>query len=98
MTREIRDVGVILLQIIEVPEGVRYEPPDWAGPAGQRLWDLARERGWIVTGLVRSPSGGSATLTFEPKKTVTRCYSDHDEDIRTKGSCDYCRSTSPQGG
>jgi hypothetical protein len=20
------------------------------------------------------------------------CYSDHDEDIRTKGNCDYCKS------
>lgn len=26
-----------------------------------------------------------------------QCYSDHDEDIRTKGSCDYCRGTQPQG-
>lgn len=25
------------------------------------------------------------------------CYSDHDEDIRTKGSCDYCGSTRIEG-
>lgn len=30
-------------------------------------------------------------------KRVARCYSDHDEDIRTKGSCDYCRDVAPQG-
>lgn len=24
------------------------------------------------------------------------CYSDHDEDVRTKGSCDYCGSTRPE--
>ncbi len=23
------------------------------------------------------------------------CYSDHNEDIRTKGSCDYCGDTKP---
>lgn len=24
------------------------------------------------------------------------CYSDHNEDIRTKGSCDYCGGTEPE--
>lgn len=24
------------------------------------------------------------------------CYSDHDEDVRTKGSCDYCGGTDPE--
>lgn len=23
------------------------------------------------------------------------CYSDHNEDIRTKGSCDYCKGVDP---
>lgn len=31
------------------------------------------------------------------RESKTRCYSDHDEDIRTKGSCDYCRDVAPQG-
>lgn len=26
------------------------------------------------------------------------CYSDHNEDIRTKGSCDLCGGTEPEGG
>ena len=26
---------------------------------------------------------------------TARCYSDHNEDIRTKGSCDYCKGTVP---
>lgn len=26
---------------------------------------------------------------------MTTCYSDHNEDIRTKGSCDYCHGTEP---
>jgi hypothetical protein len=25
------------------------------------------------------------------------CYSDHNEDIRTKGSCDLCGGTEPEG-
>ena len=24
---------------------------------------------------------------------MTKCYSDHNEDIRIRGSCDYCKST-----
>lgn len=44
------------------------------------------------------PSDGDDDGDADDKKEsrrVARCYSDHNEDIRTKGSCDYCRSTVP---
>lgn len=28
--------------------------------------------------------------------SMVQCYSDHNEDIRTKGSCDYCGDNEPQ--
>ena len=30
------------------------------------------------------------------KEAKIKCYSDHNEDIRTKGSCDYCGGTKPE--
>lgn len=29
------------------------------------------------------------------EEKVTACYSDHNEDIRTKGSCDFCHGREP---
>lgn len=38
-------------------------------------------------------SEDAAYLDAVAQDEPPRCYSDHNEDIRTKGSCDYCGGT-----
>jgi hypothetical protein len=70
------------------------------GPYGRQQPSLERTKPCPVTGY----RYGSAWLVEVPPEDViaelralfsTQCYSDHDEDIRTKGSCDYCGGTEP---
>lgn len=51
----------------------------------------------VQTGWYASSEPEDLTVVSDPPETSARCYSDHDEDIRTKGSCDYCRGITPQG-
>ena len=40
---------------------------------------------------------GRGALVLVIPQEPGMCYSDHNEDIRTKGYCDFCHGTTPQG-
>lgn len=94
MSREIRDIGVNagphILKTPEEQDEVFFKM--FKSQAALRLFQLARQFRWRMTELTQTPSGGAVTLEFERGPEV--CYSDHNEDVRTKGSCDYCKGTS----